>query len=231
MDAANPVVVDVDRPTAAEAVRLAAVLAPHVGGFRVGIGLICGAGPGVVGALARIGPVLADVKLHDLPSQVAAAAARLGEYGARWVTVHASGGAAMVAAAVAGLARSSGGAGGVLAETVLTGVDASRLTEIGFSGGPGRTVSRLARIAAGAGAEGVVCGIRHLGDVAQVAPGLIRATAGIRPDGPLPGDEPHDVAVPEEALRRGSTILLVGRPIVAAPDPVAAAAALAARVA
>jgi orotidine-5'-phosphate decarboxylase len=88
----SPLLVALDVRSAEEAVRLARALAGKVAGFKVGLGLLHGPGPGLVGALARLGPVFADAKLHDIPSQVQAAARRLGEYGARWVTAHASGG-------------------------------------------------------------------------------------------------------------------------------------------
>ena len=227
----SPVIVALDVPTAAEAVSLATRLAPHVGGFKVGLALLHGPGPGIVGALARIGPVLADAKLHDIPSQAAAAAARLGEYGARWVTAHAAGGREMLEAAAAGLAAGSAGSGGILGETVLTSLDAPALASLGLGDRPGKLVARLARTCAAAGLEGVVCGTKELGDVAQVAPDLLRVVPGIRPAGPLEGDDQRRTATPEEARRRGADYLVVGRPIVAAPDPVAAAEALAAAVA
>jgi orotidine-5'-phosphate decarboxylase len=227
---ASPVVVALDVATAAEAIALARAVEPYVRGFKVGLPLLHGPGPGVVGALARIGPVMVDAKLHDIPSQVRAAAARLGEYGARWVTVHGAGGAEMLEAAVAGVGESTGEAGGVLAETVLTSLDAAGTAAVGLGNRPGRVVARLARLAAEAGAEGVVCATRELGDVVQVAPGLVRVTSGIRPDGPLDDDQ-RRVATPEEALRRGADLLVVGRPLTAAADPAAAAASLAARLA
>jgi orotidine-5'-phosphate decarboxylase len=227
---APQVVVALDVATAAEAIRLARAVEPHVGGFKVGLQLLHGPGPGVVGALARIGPVMVDAKLHDIPTQVERAASRLGEYGARWVTVHGSGGAEMLDAAVAGLERATGGAGRVLVETVLTSLDAAGTAAVGLGNRPGRVVARLARLAAAAGAEGVFCATRELGDVAQVAPGLLRVTSGIRPGGPLDDDQ-RRVATPEEARERGADLLVVGRPIIDAADPAGAAAALADRLA
>ena len=115
-----PILVALDLSSATEAVEMARALEGRVAGFKVGLGLLHGPGPALVGALARIGPVFADAKLHDIPSQVEAAARRLGEYGARWVTAHASGGVPMLEAAVRGLAAGSGDTGGILAVTVLT---------------------------------------------------------------------------------------------------------------
>ena len=226
----NPIIVALDMSSAEDAVRMARVVGPHVGGFKVGLALLGGPGPGVIGVLARLGPVLADAKLHDIPAQVEGAASLLGEYGARWVTAHAAGGHEMLAAAVTGLSAGSGGAGGILGETVLTSLDAAGLAATGIGGGLGRRVTRMARLSAGSGAEGVVCGSRELGDVAQVAPDLLRVTPGIRPEGPLEGDG-DGVVTPEVALSRGAGLLVVGRPITAASNPAAAAEALAVRVA
>jgi len=216
------IIVALDLRTAEEAVRLARALADVVAGFKVGLGLLYGPGPGLVGALARIGPVLADAKLHDIPSQVQAAARRLGEYGARWVTAHASGGVDMLRAATDGLlAGAGGGQAGVLAVTVLTSIDASAASAL-FGRTPGQLTSGLAKKAAEAGVEGVVCSPKELGVVADVAPGLLRVTPGIRPEGSA-ADDQRRTATPAEARARGADLLVVGRPITAAPDPVAAA--------
>jgi len=216
------IIVALDLRTAEEAVRLARALADYVAGFKVGLGLLHGPGPGLVGTLARLGPVLADAKLHDIPSQVRAAARRLGEYGARWVTAHASGGVEMLQAATEGLAAGAGGReSGVLAVTVLTSIDAPAASAL-FGRSPGDLTSRLAKRAAEAGVEGVVCSPKELGVVAQVAPGLLRVTPGIRPEGSPAGDQ-RRTATPAEARARGADFLVVGRPITADPDPVAAA--------
>jgi len=216
------IIVALDLRTAEEAVRLARALADYVAGFKVGLGLLHGPGPGLVGTLARLGPVLADAKLHDIPSQVRAAARRLGEYGARWVTAHASGGVEMLQAATEGLAAGAGGReSGVLAVTVLTSIDAPAASAL-FGRSPGDLTARLAKRAAEAGVEGVVCSPKELGVVAQVAPGLLRVTPGIRPEGSPAGDQ-RRTATPAEARARGADFLVVGRPITADPDPVAAA--------
>jgi orotidine-5'-phosphate decarboxylase len=217
-------VVALDVRTAEEAVRLAEDLATHVAGFSVGPALLSGPGPGVIGALSSLAPVLADAKLHDIPDVVAAAARRLGEFGARWVSVHAAGGGAMVEAAVAGL----GGAadGGVLAVTVLTSLDAPGLRASGLGEGAGRLVSRLTRVAAAAGAEGVLCPAKELPVAKDVAPDLLRVAAGIRGPEDDPGGH-HGATTAAEAVARGADLVVVGRPVVAASDPVGAAAALA----
>ena len=212
------IIVALDLPTAEEAVRLAGALADCVAGFKVGLGLLHGAGPGLVGVLARLGPVLADAKLHDIPTQVQAAAQRLGEYGARWVTAHASGGPDMLQAAVRGLSAGAGDReAGVLAVTVLTSIDGAGATAL-FGRSPGELTSRLAKSAARTGVEGVVCSPKELGVVADVAPGLRRVTPGIRPAGSA-ADDQRRTATPAEAVARGADLLVVGRPITAASDP------------
>lgn len=115
---------------------------------------------------------------------------------------------------------------GILVVTALTSLDASDLAATGVSGTVGRHVVRMTRLAVEAGVEGVVCSAQELGDVAQVAPpGLIRVVPGIRPH----GAEHHDqarTATPEEAIRRGATHLVIGRPITGARDPVEAASSI-----
>jgi orotidine-5'-phosphate decarboxylase len=222
--AANPILVALDVNTAEEAVRLAKALSPEVGGFKVGLELLMGPGPGVVASLAALGrPVFADAKLHDIPTTVGRAARQLGRLGARWVTAHAAGGTRMLRSAVEGLAEGAGGRpAGILAVTVLTSMTAEDLAEAGVSGTPGRQTARLARLATSAGCEGVVCSPEELGVIAQVAPALLKVTPGIRP----PGTETHDqsrTASPAEAIRRGADYLVIGRPIVRASDPGAAA--------
>ncbi len=226
-----PVLVALDMPTAEEAVRLARRVRDHVAGFKVGLGLLHGPGPGTITAVAELGlPVFADAKLHDIPSQVERAAQRLGSVGARWVTAHAGGGGEMLEAAVSGLAVGSDGHGGILGVTVLTSLDEAALAAIGVARTPGRLVSRMARVVDAAGCEGVVCSPLELGVVADVAPRLVKVTPGVRPRGADPGDQAR-TATPGEAIRRGATYLVVGRPITAAEDPELAAAAIAAEIA
>jgi len=225
----NPILVALDVATGESAIRLATELRPHVGGFKIGLELLSGPGPALVSALDELGlPVFCDAKLHDIPNTVSRAAVRLARAGARWITVHAAGGPAMLAAAVAGASEGRDGTG-ILAVTVLTSLSAGDLAAVGMGNSPGRQVSRLTRLAAEAGVEGVVCSVRELGDVAQVAPELVRVTPGIRPEG-VPVDDQERVATPAEALARGADYLVIGRPITRAKDPVASAAALAASV-
>ncbi len=225
----SPIIVALDLPTAEDAVRMAKVVAPHVGGFKIGLGLLHGPGPATIAALAELGrPVFADAKLHDIPSQVEMAAERLGHWGARWVTAHLSGGPAMVEAAVAGLARGSGETAGILGVSVLTSLDDAALAAVGIPVTPGKLVSRMARVADRGGCEGIVCSPRELGIVADVAPGLDKVTPGIRPaEGSDEADDQARVATAQQAMAHGATYLVVGRPITKADDPAAAAEAIA----
>lgn len=227
----NPILVALDVSEARVAIELAKAVEPHVGGFKVGLELLSGPGPTTIAALREFGlPVFVDAKLHDIPHTVNRAARNLGALGARWVTAHALGGAAMLEAAVSGLAEGSGGhQSGIVAISVLTSSTGADLAATGINGSPGRQVARLSRLAAEAGVEGVVCSVKELGDVAQVAPDLLKITPGIRSaDGDR--DDQARVATASEAVRRGADWLVVGRPITRADDPVAAAASLAAEV-
>ncbi|MEE8485623.1 MAG: orotidine-5'-phosphate decarboxylase [Acidimicrobiia bacterium] len=222
----NPIIVALDMPTAQDAVRMAQVVAPYVGAFKIGLGLLYGPGPGTIDALVRVGkPVFVDAKLHDIPSQVAAAAECIGKHGARWVTAHASGGGDMLEAAVEGLARGAAGSeAGVLGVSVLTSLAKSDLERVGIQRTPGQLVGKMAKVADEAGCEGLVCSPLELNVVAQAAPTLKRVTPGIRLTDL--GDDQARTATPREAIARGATMLVIGRPITQAEDPAAAAAAI-----
>jgi len=225
----NPVLVALDLSTGDEAEAMARRVLPHVGGFKVGLELLMAEGPEVVGRIGALGlPVFADVKLHDIPNTVGRAMERLGRMRPRWVTVHASGGEAMVRAAVEGLASADPGAG-VLAVTVLTSLTDEDLASIGVAAPARDQVSRLTEVSAAAGAEGVVCSVAEVSVAKRAAPALITVTPGVRPAGSAVGDQ-RRVATPEEAVRAGSDYLVIGRPITRANDPAAAAEAIAADV-
>lgn len=221
-----PILVALDTPTGMEARRLATELVPHVAGFKIGLELLMGPGPSLIAELRELGrPIFVDAKLHDIPNTVSAAARQLGAAGARWVTVHASGGRAMLDAAVTGLAAGADGdVAGILAVTVLTSLD--DLTAMGVEDAIPDQVGRLARLASGAQVEGVVCSAREIRVCAAAAPDLIRVVPGIRPGGVAQDDQAR-VATPEAAIAEGADYLVIGRAITRAPDPAAAAADIA----
>lgn len=219
------IAVALDVPTLDEADGLAARLAGHVGVFKVGLELFAAHGPAAVERIAAHGPVFLDLKLHDIPNTVGRAASRLADLGVAYLTVHAAGGAAMVEAAVEGL----GNGGSVLGVTVLTSLGDHDLEAVGLPPAA-EAVPRLARLATQAGAPGVVCAAPDLGRVRGAVPGdAIVVTPGIRPAG-TGADDQARVATPGRAVADGASLIVVGRPITRAADPVAAAEAMAATV-
>jgi orotidine-5'-phosphate decarboxylase len=222
----NPVLVALDVPTAEQARLLAESTLPYVGGFKVGLEILMAAGPSIIDDIASLGkPVFCDAKLHDIPNTVAHAARQIGARGARWVTVHAPGGHRMVEAAVAGIA-STNPSGGVFAVTVLTSLGQDDLAPVGVDSTIEIQVRRLARLAASAGAEGVVCSVADIPTVHAADANLVTVTPGIRPTGSSAAEQAR-VATPAEAVAAGATWLVIGRPISQASDPAAAAAAIA----
>ena len=219
----NPVLVALDTPDLARARRLAQDLAGVVGGFKVGLEMIMANGPSVIAEIASLGsPVFADVKLHDIPNTVEKAASQLGRHGARWLTVHGSGGGEMISAAVTGLERGGAETTGVLVVTVLTSLDQADLAEIGFGRPLEEQVAEMAGLAEGRGAEGVICSPQEATIVKGVTPDLLAVTPGVR----LTEGDTHDqkrVTTPIRAMEAGADLLVVGRAITANPDPVQAA--------
>jgi orotidine-5'-phosphate decarboxylase len=214
-----------DFPSFAAAEPFARAVAPHVGMLKVGLELFVAEGPPAVRAAAALGrPVFLDPKLHDIPNTVEGAASSAVAGGVALLTVHAAGGAEMIRAAV----RGAGPAVRVLAVTVLTSLDAAALDSVGLAGPPEAAVVRLARVAVGAGAGGIVCSPHEVGAVrAAVGPGPLLVVPGVRPPGAARGDQAR-VATPAEAVRAGADVIVVGRPLRDAPDPARAAAELAA---
>jgi orotidine-5'-phosphate decarboxylase len=189
----------------------------------VGLELFAAEGPAAVRAAAALGrPVFLDLKLHDIPNTVEGAARSAAGSGAALLTVHASGGAAMIRAAV----RGAGPGVRILAVTVLTSLDAATLDAIGLAGPPEAAVVRLARLAIDAGAGGIVCSPQEVAAVrAAVGPGPLLVIPGVRPAGAAKGDQAR-TATPAEAVAAGADVLVIGRPLRDAPDPAAAARAI-----
>jgi orotidine-5'-phosphate decarboxylase len=180
--------------------------------------LLMASGPVAIGAVGDLGrPVFVDAKLHDIPNTVERAAARIKAAGARWVTIHASGGEEMAKAAVSGMQGE-----GVLAVTALTSLGAEDLPGLGISAGLTEYVTGLADLAAAARVEGVVCSPGEIREVKLAQPGLKLFTPGVRPEDSTRDDQKR-VATPGRAVADGADYLVIGRPITRAPDPVAAA--------
>ena len=220
------IIVALDVPTLAKAEQLASQLAGTVGCFKVGLELFSAHGPAAVEAIGRYGPVFLDLKLHDIPTTVERAARRVAALGVDLITVHASGGAEMVAAAVAGVGNDAA----VLAVTVLTSTSDEELASMGCDPAAVQ-VPRLATLAVGAGAPGLVCAPRDLRlvrDAVGSEVGLV--TPGVRPAG-AGADDHARAATPTKAVAEGADRLVVGRPITRAADPAAAAQAIAAELA
>jgi orotidine-5'-phosphate decarboxylase len=220
----NPICAALDFPSWREAEAFARAVTPDVGMFKVGFELFAAEGPSAVRAAAGLGrPVFLDLKLHDIPNTVEGAARSAARSGASLLTVHASGGAEMVRAAVRGAGKDVA----VLAVTVLTSLDAAALEEIGLSGSPSAAAVRLATLAVSAGAGGIVCSPQEVADVrAAVGGEPLLVVPGVRPAGAARGDQAR-VATPEEAVRAGADVIVLGRPLREAPDPAAAARAIA----
>jgi orotidine-5'-phosphate decarboxylase len=220
------IIVALDVPELGEAERLAASLVGEVGWFKVGLELFSAHGPAAVEAIRAHGPVMLDLKLHDIPTTVERAARRIAALDVGLLTVHAGGGAAMVRAAVEGL----GDAGRILGVTVLTSTSDAELATLG-SEPAAVQVPRLASLAVGAGAPGLVCAPRDLRSVrAAVGEDTLLVTPGVRPAGA--GDDDHArAATPMAAIGDGADLLVIGRPITRAAEPVEAARAIAASLA
>jgi orotidine-5'-phosphate decarboxylase len=170
--------------------------------------------------------VFLDLKLHDIPNTVAGAVHSVSGIGASLLTVHASGGAAMMRAAA--LAANAPGSPKLLAVTVLTSLDATELTAVGVGDPSSTQVLRLARLARAAGIDGLVCSAEEVAAVRQaMGPDALLVVPGIRPTGPADSaiaDDQRHIATPAEAIGRGASMLVVGRPITQAMDPARAAA-------
>lgn len=215
-----------DYPSLSAAEAGAARVADVVGVLKVGLELFVAEGPAAVRLGAKLGlQVFLDLKLHDIPETVERAVATAGQLGVGLLTVHAAGGPRMLEAA-AKRAQADGAGLKLLAVTVLTSLDAADLEATGVSAAPAEHVLRLARLATGHGIAGLVCSTAEVGSLRQaLGPDVILVTPGIRPAGAAAGDQKR-VGTPSSALRDGSSLLVVGRPIRDAADPAAAARAI-----
>ena len=228
--AVRRIAVALDTSDRGEVVRLARALQGRVGTVKLGLEAFTACGPDLVREVNELGlPVFLDLKLHDIPNTVERAARTAARLGVAMLTVHASGGEAMLKAAVAGVAAAERPPV-VLAVTVLTSLDDAALSELGIPGGAARRVTAWAQIARRAGCGGVVCSPQEAAALrASIGAGFLLVTPGIRPAGEAAGDQ-RRIATPASAITAGADILVIGRPITAAPDPAAAAEAIAAEL-
>jgi orotidine-5'-phosphate decarboxylase len=217
-----------DYPSLGEARAGAAALSGHVGIFKVGLELFVKEGPAALALAGEArGDLFADLKLHDIPETVERAIGSVAASGARFVTVHAAGGAAMLGRAVERARRDTDGRLTVLAVTVLTSLDDADLRAQGIGDAAGDHALCLARMAFGAGVRGFVCSpaeVRRLRT--ELGTDVTLVTPGVRPSGASTHDQKR-VATPSDAIADGADIVVVGRPIRDAKDPVAAARAVA----
>ncbi len=202
-------------------------LRDEVGTLKIGLQLFTRYGPAACELAATANAALfLDLKLHDIPATVARAVTSAGELGARWLTVHAAGGSNMLAAAVA----AAHGEMTIVAVTVLTSLDRADLAIMGIDDEPARQVLRLARLAWRAGVRAFVCSPLEVASLrAELGDNAVLITPGIRPAGARAADQKR-VCTPADAIAAGADMLVVGRPIREAADPVAAARAIVAAI-
>ena len=219
-------IVALDVSDASAALELVRRLEGTCAWFKVGLELFVAAGPGVLEPiLARGHSIFLDLKFHDIPNTVAGAVRSAARLGARMLTVHASGGPAMLAAARAAL-HGVPDPPEILAVTMLTSMDAAQMSAVGLERNPSDEVTLLARMALDQGLRGFVCSPQEVAAVRALAgPAATLVVPGIRPAGSDTGDQKR-IATPADTLRSGASYLVVGRPITQAADPAAAAAAI-----
>jgi orotidine-5'-phosphate decarboxylase len=229
------IIVALDFPDAAAARALLARLDANACGVKIGKELFTVAGPDLVReCVARGFRVFLDLKFHDIPNTVAQACAAATRLGVWMLNVHASGGAAMLAAASEAVERAAREgtrpAPVLIAITVLTSLSDAELPAIGVSDTAERQVLRLARLAQSNRLAGVVCSPHETATLrAACGPDFKLVTPGIRLDG-AKGDDQARIATPEAAIRAGADYLVIGRPITRSPDPRAALAAIRASI-
>ncbi|MBC7159123.1 MAG: orotidine-5'-phosphate decarboxylase [Porphyrobacter sp.] len=220
----NPVYLALDLPQLDAALALAQRVREHVGGIKLGLEFFCAHGHHGVHEIARLGlPLFLDLKLHDIPNTVAGAMQAIRVLEPAIVTVHAAGGRAMMEDAKA----AAGEQCKVVAVTLLTSLDGRDLARTGVEGSAHDQVLRLAELARLSGLDGVVCSGHEVAAVHAAWKDGFLVVPGLRlpADGTAAGDQKRTVA-PRQARDAGASVLVVGRPISRAADPLAAARAI-----
>lgn len=229
-EARDRLIVALDVDSAGSALDLAGRLQGRVGLFKIGLELFSSAGPSIVREVAALGHrIFLDLKLHDIPNTVAGACRSCAGLGIDMLTLHASGGAAMLEAARDAVGNVDGRPR-LLAVTVLTSLDRKGLSAVGVDRPVADQVQKLVDLAAGCGIDGIVCSGQDLDQLSHRPADLFFVTPGIRPDGSAAQDQSR-VLTPAAAIRKGARYLVVGRPVTQAPDPAAAADRIVAEIA
>ncbi|KHL25731.1 orotidine 5'-phosphate decarboxylase [Croceibacterium mercuriale] len=222
----NPIFLALDLPRLDAALALAGKVRGHVGGMKLGLEFFCAHGHHGVHEVAQLGlPIFLDLKLHDIPNTVARAMQSIHVLEPAIVTVHASGGRAMMEDAKA----AAGEHCKVVAVTMLTSMDDADLAQTGIGGSAHDHVLRLADLAQEAGIDGIVCSGQEVAAVHQRWKAGYLVVPGLRlPDGATAGasGDQKRVATPRAARDAGASVLVIGRPISRAADPLAAARAI-----
>lgn len=218
----NPIYLALDLPRLDAATALARKVAGHVGGLKLGLEFFCAHGHHGVHEIAKIGlPIFLDLKLHDIPNTVAAAMQSIHVLEPAIVTVHASGGRAMMEDAKA----AAGEHCKVVAVTVLTSLDERDLERTGIGGSVHDQALRLAELAHAAGLDGIVCSGHEVADIHRQWKDGYLVVPGLRPAEGRNADQKRTVT-PREARDAGASVLVIGRPISRAEDPLTAARAI-----
>ena len=218
----NPVYLALDVPQIEPAKALLNKVKSHIGGVKLGLEFFCAHGPHGMHEIAHMGlPIFLDLKFHDIPNTVAGAMQAIHVYEPKIVTVHASGGRAMMEDAKAAAAEGCK----VVGVTTLTSMDASDLAATGVGGSAEAQVMRLAELAHEAGLDGIVCSGQEVGKVRKQWKDGFFVVPGLRPAGSGTGDQKR-VVTPRKARDDGASVLVIGRPISRADDPMAAASAI-----
>ena len=222
----SPVIVALDFPDEASAGALVDRLEPSLCRLKVGKEMFTRLGPAFVeGLMGRGYDVFLDLKFHDIPNTVSRACSAAADLGVWMVNVHASGGRRMMEAAREAV-ESFHDRPLLIGVTILTSLAPEELAEIGYQGSPEDNVRRLAALARDSGLDGVVCSPREAQTLRQDLGGdFLLVTPGVRPAGSDAGDQ-RRVMTPQEAMAAGSSYLVIGRPVTAAPDPLAALQAI-----
>ena len=222
LDPKDRLAVALDHPDAYQAMKLVDSLGQTCQWFKVGMELYYAAGNDIIRQLRDRGfDVFLDLKLHDIPNTVAGAVRSATKAGASLLTIHASGGSAMMTAAAE--AAKAPGSPRLLAVTVLTSMDAAQLAATGITASPAEQVLKLAKLARQSGIDGFVCSAEEVAAVrAATGPQTLLVIPGIRLAGAAIDDQKR-IATPSQAIAQGASMLVIGRPITQAKDPAAAA--------